>query len=376
MDNTAASVAFVKPMRKGGFDKLGLKLVVDETFTPPLSDATPLMQKVRRRGPTSCFLLPTAISDAKLVLEKMNEFGLGQGRMPTISIGIAIAEPDMLNNVTPELLQGVMAVVGELGRQGPGGHHRRAQEAHNEPWMTQNAISTYGDMWIFKARWRAPEGRPRGGGRGAPHDGWRGPALLPGRAVKFDEKGRRVGAGLVIVQWQDGVPVTVYPPRAGASRSGRSGEPQSPERPPGASPWAGFHRRHEENDDGARRFWSAGSRSARPCSARSSWRSRSRRPTTSTGRCRSWSPSTAGARVWGREELPRKTRSMLNLAMLSALNRPHELKMHMQGALTNGVSREEIREVLLQVAIYCGVPAAVDAFRTAREAFAEIDGKA
>ncbi len=77
--------------------------------------------------------------------------------------------------------------------------------------------------------------------------------------------------------------------------------------------------------------------------------------------------------VWGREELPRKTRSMLNLAMLSALNRPHELKMHVRGALTNGVSREEIREVLLQVAIYCGVPAAVDAFRTAREVLAEID---
>ena len=79
--------------------------------------------------------------------------------------------------------------------------------------------------------------------------------------------------------------------------------------------------------------------------------------------------------MWGREELPRKTRSMLNLAMLSALNRPHELKMHIKGALTNGVSREEIREVLLQVAIYCGVPAAVDAFRTARETFAELDGK-
>ena len=77
--------------------------------------------------------------------------------------------------------------------------------------------------------------------------------------------------------------------------------------------------------------------------------------------------------VWGREELPRKTRSMLNLAMLSALNRPHELKMHIKGALTNGVTRDEIREVLLQVAIYCGVPAAVDAFRTAREVLAEID---
>jgi 4-carboxymuconolactone decarboxylase len=77
--------------------------------------------------------------------------------------------------------------------------------------------------------------------------------------------------------------------------------------------------------------------------------------------------------VWGRDELPRKVRSMLNLAMISALNRPHELKMHVRGALRNGVSKEEIREVLLQVAIYCGVPAAVDGFRIAREAFAEAD---
>jgi 4-carboxymuconolactone decarboxylase len=79
--------------------------------------------------------------------------------------------------------------------------------------------------------------------------------------------------------------------------------------------------------------------------------------------------------IWGREELPRKTRSMLNIAMLTALNRPHELKLHLKGALTNGVSRTEIREVLLQTAIYCGVPAAVDAFRTAREVFNEIDAK-
>jgi 4-carboxymuconolactone decarboxylase len=77
--------------------------------------------------------------------------------------------------------------------------------------------------------------------------------------------------------------------------------------------------------------------------------------------------------VWGREGLSRKTRSLLNLAMISALNRPHELKMHVAGALRNGVTRDEIREVFMAVAIYCGVPAGVDAFRTAREVFAEID---
>lgn len=77
--------------------------------------------------------------------------------------------------------------------------------------------------------------------------------------------------------------------------------------------------------------------------------------------------------VWGREGLPPKTRSMLNLAMISALNRPHELRMHIAGALRNGVTKEEIREIFLQVAIYCGVPAGVDSFRIAREVFAEFD---
>lgn len=75
--------------------------------------------------------------------------------------------------------------------------------------------------------------------------------------------------------------------------------------------------------------------------------------------------------VWGREGLSRKTRSMLNIAMLTTLNRPHELKLHIRAALGNGVTQEEVREILMHVAIYAGVPAAVDAFRTAREVFSE-----
>jgi len=71
--------------------------------------------------------------------------------------------------------------------------------------------------------------------------------------------------------------------------------------------------------------------------------------------------------VWGREELPKKTRSMLNIAMLAVLNRPNEFKLHIRGALRNGVTKEEIREILLQVAIYAGVPAAIDSFKNAKE---------
>jgi 4-carboxymuconolactone decarboxylase len=76
--------------------------------------------------------------------------------------------------------------------------------------------------------------------------------------------------------------------------------------------------------------------------------------------------------VWGRPGLSRKTRSLLNLAMLTALNREDEFKLHVRAAFRNGVTREEICEVLLQSAIYCGVPAANSAFRQAREVFAQM----
>lgn len=79
--------------------------------------------------------------------------------------------------------------------------------------------------------------------------------------------------------------------------------------------------------------------------------------------------------VWGRPGLERKTRSLLNLAMLAALNRPHEIRLHVRGALNNGVSREEIREVFMQAAIYCGVPAALDSARVAMEVFKEEDAR-
>lgn len=79
--------------------------------------------------------------------------------------------------------------------------------------------------------------------------------------------------------------------------------------------------------------------------------------------------------VWNRPGLDRKYRSMINLAMLTALNRPHELKIHVRGALNNGLTKEEIQEVLLQTAIYCGVPAALDSFRVASVAISEAEAQ-
>ncbi len=80
--------------------------------------------------------------------------------------------------------------------------------------------------------------------------------------------------------------------------------------------------------------------------------------------------------VWARDDLDRRTRSLINIAMLGALNRPHELSLHLAGALRNGCSPEEIREVILQLAIYCGIPAAVDAMRVARDVIMQTDAGA
>jgi 4-carboxymuconolactone decarboxylase len=88
-----------------------------------------------------------------------------------------------------------------------------------------------------------------------------------------------------------------------------------------------------------------------------------------------WSTEFCWGACWTRPGLDRKTRSMLNLAMLSALGKTHELKLHVRGAIKNGVTVEEIKEILLQVAVYCGVPAGMDSFRNAREALKDMEGK-
>jgi len=212
-DNTAASVASVKPMRERLLKELGLQLVVDETWTPPLADATPLIQKVRTARPDLLFSLPTAVSDAKLILEKLNEFGLGQGRLPTIGFGIVMAEPDMLKTVEPSQLEGLMLAVGSWGAKGHEKLIAELKSRYNEPWMTQNAISTYADMWVIK---EALENAKKAD-REALADSLRkidgGPSrYYPGGRIKFDDNGRRVDAGLTIVQWQKGTPITVYPP--------------------------------------------------------------------------------------------------------------------------------------------------------------------
>jgi len=215
MDNTAASVSYVKPMRDHQFDKLGLKLVVDETFTPPLANATPLIQKVRSARPDILLLLPTVISDAKLLLEKMNEFGLGRGKLPTIANGAAILDPDLRSNMNIEQLEGVMAVVADWTTRAQKNFVAEVKKQTGEPWPTQHFVTTYGDILIFKAALEAAGKADREAVAqalrtmnlsGGPAD------FFPGNGkLRFEANGRRADASLLIVQWQNGVPITVYP---------------------------------------------------------------------------------------------------------------------------------------------------------------------
>jgi branched-chain amino acid transport system substrate-binding protein len=211
-DNTGSSIASAKAMREGLLKENGLELVMDETFTPPLSDATPLVQKVRAVKPDLLFFLPTVISDGKLVLEKMNEFGLSQGRVPTISFGIAIAEPDILQTINPALLQGVITCVGSWATKGHEELIAELKARYNEPWMTQNAISTYGDMWLIKDALEKAGKADKAAVAEALHTMDGGPSkYYPGGILKFDDKGRRVDAEMTVVQWQNGIPVTIFP---------------------------------------------------------------------------------------------------------------------------------------------------------------------
>jgi len=213
-DNTASPVSFLKPMREGGLEKLGMKVVLDETYTPPLSDATPLIQKVRSTRPEFLLFVSSTISDLKLGLEKMNEFHLAKGAIPVIGNGAHMGAPEVLKNVPPDLLEGVMFIVANWGLKGQERISDLYKKQTGEPWITQDGLAGYGHTWILKEALERAGKADKVAVNEQIHkmELKSGPAAdaFPG-VVKFDENGRRVGAPLVIVQWQSGVPVSVYP---------------------------------------------------------------------------------------------------------------------------------------------------------------------
>ena len=221
MDNTASPVAFTKPMREGGFEKLGLKLVVDEIYTPPLADATAMIQKVRNARPDILLMLTTNIPDTKLVLEKLNEMGLGRGRIPVLGNGGHMGAPELLNVVGKDLLEGVMGAIANWGGKGNEGVVNAFKSKQKEPWMPQDSISTYGDIWIFKdAIEKAGSADPKKVAQAirSMNESEGAARFFPGGKLAFEPNGRRAGAELVIVQWQGGEPKAIFPASLAAAK--------------------------------------------------------------------------------------------------------------------------------------------------------------
>lgn len=213
MDNTASPVSFTKGMREGGFAKEKLKVAVDEIFTPPLADATSVVQKLRNTRPDFTFLLTTNVPDTKLLLEKMSEMRIGKGAIPVVTNGGALGAPELLKVMDKDLLEGVMVVIANWGGKGHEKLVADFKRRFNEPWMTQDSISTYGDIWILKDAMESARSADRVKVAEAIRkmDSKDGAAKYFGGRLKFNERGLREGAETVILQWRDGVPVPVYP---------------------------------------------------------------------------------------------------------------------------------------------------------------------
>jgi branched-chain amino acid transport system substrate-binding protein len=213
-DNTASPVSFAKPLRDGGLDKLGLKLVVDQVFTPPLSDATPLIEKVRSAKPDFLLLLTSAMPDCKQVLEKLDEFNLGKGKLPLVGNGAPFGSPELLKTIGPELLEGLLFSVANWPTKGQEAFIERFKQKTGEPFLTQDALCGYGEPAILvqaiETAGTADKLKVADAIRAM--NLTTGPAAqcFPG-PIKFDEKGRRVDVPMIFAQWQKGVPVTVFP---------------------------------------------------------------------------------------------------------------------------------------------------------------------
>ena len=213
-DSTAASQAFVTPLRDGGFQKLGVTVVSDDVFTPPLTDATAMIQKLRATRPDFLLFYSTSFPDAKLVLNKMNEFGLGKGKLPAVTVGVQLASPEILKAVGPELLEGLVVVAPNWPSKAQEAALPGLTRRSGEPWLGQDTISTYGDVWLIKdalERAGSTDGAKLMAALRATNRS-DGPAdYYLGDRLAFDDNGRRVGGAVGLVQWQAGLPYLIWP---------------------------------------------------------------------------------------------------------------------------------------------------------------------
>jgi branched-chain amino acid transport system substrate-binding protein len=211
-DNTAATVFFFKPLREKLLAAKGIELVVDEVWTPPLADATPIVQKLRAAQADIMFYGGTNFPDSIQVLQKVKEFGV---TTPIQGVGAWLVTPEYVKAVGKELLDNIQTVVAAHPMKGQDALVKKFMQRTGEPFMTQDPLCTYAHVWLIKeAIEQAKSADPK-----AVRDALARIDIGPGPAtaafypprVKFDERGRRIGAAPIIVQWQGGEPFTIVP---------------------------------------------------------------------------------------------------------------------------------------------------------------------
>ncbi len=199
-DNTAAIVSYFKALRERILPKFNLEIVLDEVFTPPLPDATAVVQKLRAAKPDLMINGATSHTDVITLLQKMREF---QIKVPMIGLGAQFTTQEFRDGVGADLVEGLMATVASHALKGQEDLLKRFQDRTGEPWMVQDSVSGYAEIWIIKAAIEQAGSADPGKVRDAIaaldlREGPAAAALMPGY-IRFNEQGRRVDAVPVIV---------------------------------------------------------------------------------------------------------------------------------------------------------------------------------
>jgi branched-chain amino acid transport system substrate-binding protein len=214
-DSVLPAQSYVKALREKVLPAARLELVVDEVFNSPLTDATSMIQRVRMKRPDLMLFYTATVTDAKLALEKFNEFGLNES-IPVVTVATFYGSPEMLKAIGPKLLEKMIVVATNWSSKQHAKLADSLAQRSGEPWITEDLITGYGQVWLAK------DAIERAGS--IEHDAvttalkatnltdGHGPAqYFIGGGLKFAENGRRIGAPIVLLQWQNGKPVTVSP---------------------------------------------------------------------------------------------------------------------------------------------------------------------
>jgi branched-chain amino acid transport system substrate-binding protein len=221
-DNTAASVSFLKPVIGHILKDEKLDLVVKRIYTPPLADATTLVQPIRAANPDFVLLLSTNGGDDKILADTFSEYGMPGSKMPLIGNGGHWANPELLKAAGPAVLEDILIGLANWPGKDLNDLSARFVKRTGQPWFGHDNIFAYAHVMIFAWALNAAGAATKQKVATAIRtmNITDGPAIyFPGHHIEFDAKGRRIGAQLVMVQWLSGRPVTVFPEDMAAAKA-------------------------------------------------------------------------------------------------------------------------------------------------------------